>query len=296
MKIFFNTNQNNIHFNGRTPYSQSFLDRTLKPYVESNIPIKAIQLETKLSRNTISNWIKNTYNMTAGQLYRIKRNEQREKDVAMLLFQKKSPKQIADILCLSQGIVFNILKNPNIKKILETISKTQDEQIIEGVYAGDSLRQIGEKNGLSINKTMRKIKTLLNNNITNVRKNNGIHISSYKQALVEDIKNLNNQGWSTKEIASKVNRSRSRIFYLMREFNIIPSRKLTEKEFDENIQKYLEQNMELKEIAQLHKMSPKAASRRIKQLYGKSYKQVKKEFRLKRLQDIKNNKLLEGTK
>ena len=57
MKIFLNTYPNNTNFNGRLPYPKEFLDKTIKSYVDENVPAKIIHAKTGLSLNTIAKWV-----------------------------------------------------------------------------------------------------------------------------------------------------------------------------------------------------------------------------------------------
>ena len=287
MKIIFNTNQNNTNF---CAYNKYFLDTTLKPYVLSNTPIKIIELETGISYGTIVRWIQKRLHTTVKEIYHTQRDKYREEITSQMLTEGKSVKEIADKLNVGAGTVYKLIQNSSLlSELSEKLLQKERAQIAEMLNAGYTIKQISEKMNYSISKTYRSIRPIdINENEQNIEKEKNITKKRFaniqKQRLAESIKDLIEQGFSTKEIAKIRNESKIRIINLIREFNIITPRELAEKKFKEKLPQYFEQNMKLNEMAKLSKVSLYVAHKCIKKMYGKSYQQVKKEFRLKKLQ------------
>ena len=159
-------------------------------------------------------------------------------------------------------------------------------QIPEMVNSGYTVAKMSNNIDLSRSAIHKWIKKTYNNGIVDVRRIHKITLSRdlnpRQQKLKDTLQELiENQGKTIKETSEIMNIRKSEITRLMRMYNIVSKKQAAKGTMKEKIQEFIKRGLTIPQmVEEIGNISNDTIRRYICEIYGKTYRELKKEIKL----------------
>lgn len=271
---------NNISFNSRmSRLTKIELDRTLSKMVnEDKADLNTLLEKSGYKKNAIVAWFNDKFNMSPKQFYKQKRKDEELNKFIELYNQGLNVYQMSEkLMCPVKSITLQ-LRKLGLKPKFSDINQP-DRTILDLIDKGYSLSEISKKLNCSLPKINTWVKENLGEDIFRYRRRKGIKKSfgNTEKAKKEKsiLKKYFSEGKGIRETANLMGVSKTKIIYLKDKYNFQTAMERGQELMEQFLPDMVQAKDSIITMARFFGLSRDTVARRIKELYGKNYYDIK---------------------
>ena len=262
--------------NNKLKFSKERMDRILLPMVNDNIgDLKLMFTRSGYTKSAVCKWFYKTFGISIAKYIKLLKKNELKREMEDFYERNIPVQDVAEHYGRSINWVYSRYDEFGLKMKNDYMDKKEQEKAIELVKAGYVVKHIAD----IIKRSPKIIQRLINEHfkegLVKFRHDNRIPIKHRKNndelEKVEKIKKFFAEGKSIKETAKLVGESAQRIFYLKEKYNIKTQSDIAHERMETLLPKFVEMKMRLKAMAKEIGLSVQTVRRRIIELYGKNY-------------------------
>ena len=279
MDLTIKYNYSNISFNSRLPKAEKIkMDKVLSGLLKKDdIDLSGIIYESGFTNNYIYGWFKCKFGFSPKEYFALREEQKLDKEF-LDLYNKgytvnqfkehfSKPQKWVKAMLVKHGLVSNdiLLKESSEKMVLQLLNK------------GGTYKTISKKSNLSVNQVKKIIRDNTDENALQYRKHKDVKLN-YETKLTRKksiIKKCFSMGKGIKETAKLAGVSRNSIFRVKEEFNMQTALDRAHELMDTFLPDMVQAKDSLTTMSRFFGLSKETVARRIKELYGKNYYDIK---------------------
>ena len=272
---------NNISFNSRyTKVSKISMDSVLFPMLkDKNANMKTLVENSGFTHNAILSWFKQSFGMSANKYFKQKELNSTKSQILDLYKKGMSPKEIAERFGNSVRWIYDQFHSMGIKASRMSLNARLNAKLPEMLKEGYTISTIAKRLECSVYKVRQWLKDNVSENIIEFRHNQNINLKHESPKTSYENKQFVEKcfaaGKSLKEVSDLLGVSATTVIRIKDKYSLMSEKDRGYELMDMFLDDMVKARDSIKVMSRLFGLSEATIARRIREVYGKNYLDIK---------------------